>query len=331
MGKMFELDDDLDHDLDVDDQQGAENDQDDDIEQDDGGIDIEIVDDTPEGDRNREPVKDFKEPSQEELEQYNDRVKKRINEMTRARHDERRRADQLARQNEELVRLIQSQQQRGTQMQEYISMGQQAYIEQAKKTATLAIESAKAKLRQAHDAGDTNALVEAQSELSQAQYQLQEANNFRPSPLPEPQTQGYTAPKTDREPAPQRIDGRLEDWRDANPWFQRSGDEDMTSYALTVHAQLERDRGKEFAGTREYYNAVDNAMRKVFPDRFEDDKSTQSAPASKQRDTVVAPAQRSTKPRRVRLTKTQLEIADRLGVSHRDYAEQLIALEKRNG
>ena len=55
---------------------------------DDSNIEIEIADDTPEEDRNREPLEGAEEVSEDELSQYSTKVQKRINEMNRKYHDD---------------------------------------------------------------------------------------------------------------------------------------------------------------------------------------------------------------------------------------------------
>lgn len=303
-------------------------------EDDEDDVDIEIVDDTPEQDRGRKPLdREVEDPTDEELEEHSTKVQKRLRELTRARHDERRRADALAREKAELERVARALNDERTKMQEYISMGQSAYIEKSKQYATIAMESAKSKLRQAYDAGDSEAIAAAQQELTTAQMALQEANNFRAAPLPQKEQQAYNQPqRADRAPAQPQIDDRTMDWASRNPWFQREGDEDMTGFAMGVHAKLVREHGEHFTQTPDYYKRIDNAMRKAFPDRFEDDDGeVRKAPAAKRPSTVVAPAQRSTKAKKIRLTQTQVNIAKRLGVSLEGYARQLAALEKENG
>lgn len=300
----------------------------------DDGLDIEIVDDTPEQDRGRKPMdREVLDPTDEELEEHGQKVQKRLRELTRARHDERRRADALAREKAELERVARAMQEERSKMQEYISMGQSAYIEKSKQYATIAMESAKGKLRQAYDAGDSEAIAAAQQELTTAQMALQEANNFRAAPLPQKEAQAYNQPqRVDRAPTQPQIDDRTVDWASRNSWFQREGDEDMTGYAMGVHAKLVREHGEQFTQTPDYYKRIDNAMRKAFPDRFEDDDGEgRKAPAAKRPSTVVAPAQRATTAKKIRLTQTQVNIAKRLGISLEGYAKQLAALEKDNG
>lgn len=297
-------------------------------------VEIEVVDDTPPEDRGRQPAaKPAEDPTPEELEAHSAKVQKRFRELTRARHDERRRAEAAEREKAELERVARALMEERRQMQEYISMGQTAYIEKAKELAGLSVNAAKAKLAQAYDAGDSQAIAAAQEELTRAQLQLQEANNFRATPLQRQEEPAYNPKQqADRAPATPQIDNLTAQWVSRNPWFQKDGEERMTGFAMGVHAELVRDNGDEFAGTPEYFKEIDNAMRKAFPDRFEDEADDgRKAPAAKRPSTVVAPAQRATAAKKIRLTQTQVDIARRLGVSLEGYAKQLAALEKDNG
>lgn len=61
-------------------------------------VEIEIVDDTPPQDRGRKPLeREVNDPTEEEIDGYTDGVKKRIKELTHARHDERRAKESLMR------------------------------------------------------------------------------------------------------------------------------------------------------------------------------------------------------------------------------------------
>jgi len=74
----------------------------------DNEVEIEIVDDTPEKDRGRKPLdREVADPTDDEIESYSDGVKKRIKELTHARHDERRAKEALLREKQELERLAQ--------------------------------------------------------------------------------------------------------------------------------------------------------------------------------------------------------------------------------
>lgn len=291
---------------------------------------IEVVDDTPPADRGREYVADkIDDPTEEELAAYSEKVQKRLRALTRAREDERRRAEALTREKAELERATKTLYAQQKQMQEYITMGQTAYIDKAKLAATLAADSAKAKLREAYDRGDSEAIAAAQEALTSAQLQLQEANNFRPAPLQMHEEPAYTPNQEQSQSAQStpQVDEMTRGWVAKNPWFQK--DTRMTHYAMGVHADLVAQYGADYTRTPEYFEDIDREMRKVFPDRF---KSDQAPAATRKPSTVVAPAQRaSSAKKKIRLTQTQVNIAKQLGISLEDYAKQMAALEKDNG
>jgi hypothetical protein len=106
----------------------------------------------------------------------------------------------------------------------------------------------------------------------------------------------------------------------------------MTSLALGLHEKLVRSGVS--AGSDEYYNRIDNTMRKRFPENFEDTNDAEDEPARENRpkaSTVVAPATRSTSPKKVRLSKTQVLLSKKLGLTPEQYARELTKLEAQNG
>jgi hypothetical protein len=94
----------------------------------------------------------------------------------------------------------------------------------------------------------------------------------------------------------------------------------MTAYALGFHSELV-DSGIT-VGSDDYYKAIDTEMRNRFSDAFESEKPADATPSPKASN-VVAPATRSTAPRKVVLTKSQVEIAKRLGVPLELYARKV--------
>jgi hypothetical protein len=94
----------------------------------------------------------------------------------------------------------------------------------------------------------------------------------------------------------------------------------MTGFALALHNKLVKS-GVDPASD-EYYERVNARMRQVFPDAFESGKQT-NAPTSSRKSNVVAPATRSTAPKKIVLTKSQVEIAKRLGVPLELYARKV--------
>lgn len=302
---------------------------------------IEVVDDTPPEDRGRKPLdREVQEPSEDELNEYSSKVQKRLKELTHARHDERRKAEALAREKAELERVAQLMANENKRLQEYVNVGQNAYIDKSKSLAEISLNNAKAKLKAALDAGDTDAAVSAQEELYKAQFEMQQVSTFKPTQLQSQQNTGYTQnnqpnqQQVNAQNAAPQLDNKVVNWAEKNPWFERPGDEDMTGYAYGVHNKLVREFGQGYTQSDEYFEKIDKAMRNAFPERFGD---TKPAPAqepeapSRQRSNVVAPAQRSSAPKKIRLTKTQQNVAKKLGIPLELYAKKMAELENQNG
>lgn len=281
--------------------------------------DIEIVDDTPEEDRNRKPLaKPVTDPTDDELQEYSEKVKSRIKELTHARHDERRAKEALLREKEETIRLAQNVLEENKKLKERLSKGESTFVSQAQRLAEVEVEKAKAALKSAHEAGDTEAFVEAQAALNKAIYVQERVKAFKPTPLQkETESDNVQIQQAQQPPVPQ-VDQKALAWRERNPWF--GDDDEMTSFALGLHNKLVKS-GYD-TKSQEYYDAIDNRMKQVFPDHFKPVERTDEPPAKKPA-TVVAPSNRSTSATKIRLTQSQVNIAKRLGVPLELYAKKV--------
>ena len=282
-----------------------------------GEPEIEVVDDTPEADRNRKPMKEPPaDVTDDELEQYSEGVKKRIQHFSKGYHEERRAKEAALREREEAVRLAQNLVEENKRLQGSLGQGQQALLEQAKKVVQNELDQAKQKFKAAYEAGDSDALVEAQEALASAKYKAERVNNFKPA-VAQPQTPVV-------QPAPQpeqtvRVDPKAKAWQEANSWF--GADKEMTALALAVHQDLV-ESGVDTTSD-EYYDKLNNRVRKRFPEAFTSEKPKKS---------VVAPATRSTAPRKIVLTQSQVQIAKRLGLTNEQYARAVAEeMRKQNG
>ena len=282
------------------------------IEKDD---EIEIVDDTPLADRNRKPmVEPPKELTDEELGKYDEGVRKRIQHFTKGYHEERRAKETAQREKEEAVRIAQAIVEENKKLKGSLSQGQAALLDQAKKVVANELTEAERKYRTAYEAGDTDALMEAQREITQATLKADRVNNFKPAPLQEDKFEVQTTPQAPAAP----VDHRATAWQDKNQWFGQ--DEEMTSFALGLHTKL-INQGVD-PRSDAYYDRLNSRLKQVFPDSFESDEPV-DAPTSRPKSNVVAPATRSTAPKKVVLTKSQVEIAKRLGVPLELYARKV--------
>jgi len=288
-----------------------------------GDVDLEVVDDTPEKDRGRKALaQDPEDANDEELSQYSTKVQNRIKELSHARHDERRAKETVLREREELERVAHRLVEENKKLKQYVNTGEQAYAGSMKSAAEAEYEMAKRQFKEAHEAFDSDAMIEAQSALTTAQLKIERANNFKPTPLQEENT--VVQPQV-TEQAPSRPDDKTLRWQARNQWFGE--DDEMTAVALVLHKKLVQS-GTD-PRSDEYFKQIDTRMKSRFPEFFgeprseDDDKGAET----KRSATVVAPASRSNGTRKITLSKTQVAIARKLGVPLELYAKQLAAQE----
>jgi hypothetical protein len=280
-------------------------------------VEVEVVDDTPEADRNRPPMKEAPaDVTDEELASYSENAKKRIQHFSKGYHEERRAKESALREREEALRLAQSVIEENKKLQSNLGQGQQALLEQAKKVVAQELEQAKRQYKEAYESGDSDKLVEAQEALTSAKIKAERVNNFKP-PLQKPKP----VVQPDPEPVVPQVDPKVNAWREANPWF--GDNKRMTAMALTIHQELV-DSGVD-TRSDEYFNRINAEMRQVFPDAFPSEKPVKKA-------SVVAPATRNTAPRKIVLTRTQETLAKRLGLTNEQYARAVAEeMRKQNG
>lgn len=276
-----------------------------------GEPEVEVVDDTPPEDRGRKPMKEPPaEVTDDELEQYSEGVKKRIQHFSKGYHEERRAKEAALREREEALRFAQTLIEENKKLQGSVGQNQAALLEQAKKVVSTEVEEAKRKLKEAHEAFDTDAIVEAQEALAAAKIKADRINSFKP-PVAKPQEPVVQPAQVPQTPVVQ-LDSKARAWQEANPWF--GPNREMTAVALAVHQDLV-DNGVS-PTSDEYYERINNRVRQVFPDAFSSDKPVKKS-------NVVAPATRSTAPKKIVLTQTQVNLAKRLGVPLELYARQV--------
>ena len=298
-------------------------------------IEIKLEDDTPPEDRGRKPLpKDIvDELDKDDLEEYSDKVKKRLGQMKKVWHDERRAKEAVAREKDEALRFAQTQLEENRRLKQRLGVGEKAYIQEVTKAATNELGTAKDRLKQAYESGDADKITDAQEALTDAKLRLKDYERFQPSLQTEtervqPNQQVTTPPQ----PTPV-ADQKAENWKARNSWF--GDDEEMTALALGLHEKLVRS-GVD-PRSDDYYRRIDETMRKRFPESFEGDEETTTQtrepekPSRTKPANVVAPVTRGTAPRQVRLTSSQVALAKKLGISNEQYAREIMKLENNNG
>ena len=285
------------------------------------GFEIEVVDDTPKADRGRKVSAPPNDVTEEELEEYSDKVKNRIKHFSKGYHDERRAKEQAIREKQELEAYAKKLVDENKELKGTVGKNQSTMLDQAKRSAATAVDSAKIKYKEAYESGDAEAVVEAQENLTAAKIKADRLNNFKLPTLQETETPVNVPEET----AQVAVDEKANQWARENPWFNT--DEEMTSLALGLHQKLQKSN--VVVGSDEYYEKINSRMREVFPNYFED---TIEVEEPKKPSNVVAPATRSAAPKKITLTQTQVSIAKRLGVPLALYAKQVAEeMRKNNG
>lgn len=292
-------------------------------------LDIEVIDDRPEQDREKRKSKAPMELTDEEMQDYSERVRKRLQHFSKGYHDQRRAAEDAAREREEAVRLAQQLAEENKKLKGAVSKNQEVMIEQAKKVAERELEEAKTKFKLAYEAGDAEKVVAAQEALADAKLKIARVSNIKPTSLQESETE---VQPDSFAPAPS-VDRRAADWQKANKWFGE--DDEMTSFALGLHQKLVK-QGVD-PRSDDYYEKINSRMRQVFPDAFADeagdeDEHEPEVEERRRKTNVVAPATRSVAPKKITLTRTQVALAKKLGLPLEIYAKQVAEeMRKQNG
>lgn len=303
---------------------------DNDVQENDYDLEVDVIDDTPEEDRGRvAPGSNSNDDHEDELKNVSQNVQKRIKKLKYDFHEERRAKEASSRLRDEAVAYAQKIHKENEKLRELVSRGEQVLVDEVKNRTQKELESARMQLKKAHEEGDTDLIVTAQELLSKAAYESQKANEYIFTPEPEKVPQ-FQQPRNYVQP-----DQKAAEWAKNNTWFRT--DKEMTAVALAVHEDLVTN-GVD-TKSDEYYQAIDNRIRERFPEKFGDEDYEEDSPVLRSDEnrrkpsTVVAPAKRTTgaRPRKVHLTKTQVALAKRLGITPEDYAKQLLKLENQNG
>ena len=287
--------------------------------EDDGGVDVEI-----EVSSKNEPEPVAKED--DEIERYDEKVKKRISDLQSGFHNERRRAEEAAREKDEALAFAQSIAEENKKLKGSLNVGQTALLEQAKKVVSNEVDDAKRRYKLAYESGDSDALVEAQELLTSAKIKMDRVNNFRPA-LQNEENEVKIAPR--EVPRQPQADPKAARWQNENSWF--GSDDEMTSFALGLHTKLIKN-GID-PNSDDYYAKINSRIRQVFPENFgldNNETETQQSSAPRQKSNVVAPATRSTSSSKIRLTPFQVTMAKKFGVSHELMAQKIAELRKGN-
>jgi hypothetical protein len=284
----------------------------------DDDVKVEVVDDTPEEDRDRKPMAEQPDDvTEEELSKYKDvKLRDRIAHLSKARHEERRAKERAERELQEAVSIAQRILAENESLKNNAGSSQKLILDQAATVASREMAEAKRAYKEAYEAGNSDALVDAQEAITAAKLKADRIELAKQKALQEVKTPVQNVPTP---PAPARevpVDEKAVRWKERNSWFNK--DREMTGFALAVHEKLVDEEGID-PRSDAYYERIDSRMREKFPEKFS---------SNPKRSNVVAPATRSTAPKKIVLKQSQVSLAKRLGIPLDLYAKQ-VALEMR--
>jgi hypothetical protein len=265
------------------------------------------------------------EKPENELNQYSENVKKRIDKLT-ARLRETQRREEAA------ITYARNVQAEAQQMQQRMFRTDEERLHEAKGRIDTQVVALKQIIRKAREEGDIDTETEAKQRLADLTYEQRQVaeENQRREVVCAPAVAASTVNNSTRPQAQQRlpqqyqqpapVDPKLEDWMEKNPWYGQ--DTVMTNTAWGIHKQLVINEGFD-GSSDEYYDELDKRMRGTYPRKFSPQAQNNSTTRNVQ---SVAPATRSSgvnssARRTVRLSPSQVAMAKKLGVPLEEYAK----------
>jgi hypothetical protein len=323
---------------------GTTEDQDDKVLVPDGpDIEVEVVDDTPEADRERTRRPEGKQadiPEDQEIAGYAVDAQKRIQKMRYEFHEERRAKEEVERQNSEALRLLKHYQQEVTKLRGFARDRDKEALHGARTTIEQQIAAATRDLKEAFTSGDTDKFAEAQNKVNRLTVHSERLRMTQPmipeEPEPEPQAPqenfgGMRGEARTVSEAAASPDAKAVAWGATNPWFGK--DQVLTGMAYGIHAKLAED-GDIAIGSDLYYQTLDRELRRMAPQSFRDGDSsprasTNGAQALANGGRVSSVGRSSASPgnrKVVRITASQAAVAKKLGISAEQYAAEVMKL-----
>ena len=291
------------------------------IEEEDEGTEVELPESEteetePEAKAEKEEV--TKSVQEDEIEDYSEGVKKRINKLTyKVRESERR--EQAA------IEYAQSVQDELNKTKNKLSKTDKNLYDEYSTRVSSELNSAQERYKKAYESGDTDALLESQKDLAKLAVEEESLKRVKPEAETETEViQGeqqvapkWTQPAQQQQQAPQP-DPKAKAWAEKNEWF--GDDLAMTTAAFAFHRQLTEGEGYD-PTSDEYYKEVDKRLAESFPHKL---GNTQK----EVRETVAGSSKgvgttRARSRRTIKLTPSQVAIAKRLGVPLEEYAKHI--------
>ena len=252
--------------------------------------------------------------TEDEHEEYSVGVKKRIDKLTyKMREAERR--------EQEAVSFAKKIKEENELLKKKDVEKSKNLFSEYENRVTLQLKDAKEALKRAYETGDSEALADSQALVARLAVEEETIKRETKKQEKKQAEKPTVEPEAKIPAAPPPPDPKAQEWASNNSWF--GTDEPMTFTAFSIHRKMVEQEGYN-PTSDDYYEEVDKRMREAFPHKFQDESQTNSG-ASKRGTQTVAPATRAVKTgrRTVKLTRTQVDMAKRLGVPLEEYAKHV--------
>jgi len=272
-------------------------------------VDVDVI----EKEEAKETVQADKPANAEDLSTYSEGIQKRIDKLTRKMREAERR-EQAA------LDYAQGLQKKYNDTQKKFQEVDDSYVKQYDARIDAEKDSVKKKLKEAIETQNPEAIIAANEELSRLIVEKERARLSIASREKQKKDAELEAKETQNVEQNQQFERKAvtpspkaKKWAEDNTWF--GSDEFMTNTAFQIHEKLQSE-GFDL-DSDEYYNEINKQMKDVYPHKFAEDKQEQKKPVQ----TVASANRGKTGRRTVRLTKSQVAIANKLGVPLEEYAK----------
>ena len=273
-----------------------------------------VLDEQQEGAKSEDKAEVAAAEGDDELENYGEKVQKRIKKLTERYRNEQR-------DREEAVRMAQKLLDENNKLKGRVQQLDNGYLNEYGNRLSTQEEAAKRAYKQAYEAGDSDAMLAAQEQIAQiavdkqrygaAKSRVEQQQKMQVQQQPQQQQ----AQPQQAQPQPQ-VDPKAKAWAEKNEWF--GNDKIMTTAAFTLHQQLVEEEGFD-PNSDEYYSELNGRIRSEFPHKFNTAKKSggnQVASAGNSASRTNKQGRRS-----VKLSHSQVAIAKKLGVPLEEYAK----------
>ena len=266
-------------------------------------VEQEIEIPTGEGSKEIELEAVVSDEHEQEIEQYSEKVQKRIDKLTYNQREAERQRDEALRVAEALKNKVQ-------EFENKAEKSDKALFKEYNGRVVTELEQAENKYRKAVEEADIDNQVSAQRDI--AKLAVEQETLARAKKQREAQTKNGNAQQ------PPTVDPRATAWaqKSENSWFGR--DRAMTAAAFEIDKEMQEEGINPVATN--YYEQLDDRIKDAFPHKFTQEE-IKSPPVQAVGRNSVGTNPKTRKSKTVKLSSSQQAIAKKLGVPLEEYAK----------